>query len=200
MAGETDFSKFLLKNTVVNSMFVVGYDESTGLEIKIPVGSLSTTGTPGSSVDIQYSANAESWHYPEQASDQYIRFKRGTDAWSVAFKIKTNETFVIQYSADNINWHSTPEEGDVYLRINSEPGFYAKGEPGQQGPQGMQGPQGVQGPQGDIGPQGEQGPQGPAGVVDLGILEEITSLNETDFVVCVQDGTTKKIQKFNLLG
>lgn len=150
--AETDFSQFLLKNTVVTGLFVVGYDENTGLEIKIPVGSLSTTGTPGSSVDIQYSANAESWHYPEQASDQYIRFKRGTDAWSAAFKIKSTETFIIQYSADNINWHSTPEEGDVYLRINSEPGVYVKGETGQQGPQGIKGEPGHQGPEGVVNP------------------------------------------------
>jgi len=137
MAGETDFAQFLLKNVLGTGFFIVGYDENTGVEIRIPAGSLSTTGTPGASVDVQYSANAESWHYPEQASDQYIRFKRGTDAWSVAFKIKTTETFVIQYSADNINWHSTPEEGDVYLRINSEPGVYVKGETGQQGPKGI---------------------------------------------------------------
>ena len=75
------FTDFIMKNTPKTGDYVVGYDENTGMEIRIPVGNLGTAGAAGTSVDVQYSANgSEGWHYPDAEGDQYIRFKKGTDA------------------------------------------------------------------------------------------------------------------------
>jgi len=190
------FTDFLLKNTLTAGYFVVGYDENTGVEIRIPVGNLGTAGAAGASVDVQYSANASSWHYPDAEGDQYIRFKKGTDAWSTAFKIKTTEAIVIEYSADGNTWNATYTAGDLYMRINGGDTMRIKGEQGIQGIQGIQGQQGTQGVPGE---QGIQGIQGPAGVVDINTLSEITTAGDDDFLVIIQDGVLCKIRKINFV-
>jgi len=162
------FTDFIMKNTPKTGDYVVGYDENTGMEIRIPVGNLGTAGAAGTSVDVQYSANgSEGWHYPDAEGDQYIRFKKGTDAWSSAFKIKATENIVVEYSADGETWSEVYTSGDLYLRINGGEAIRIKGEPGPQGMQGPQGEPGEQGPQGipgEQGPQGEPGEQGPQGI------------------------------------
>ena len=179
------FTDFLLKNTLTAGYFVVGYDENTGVEIRIPVGNLGTAGAAGASVDVQYSANASSWHYPDAEGDQYIRFKKGTDAWSTAFKIKTTEAIVIEYSADGNTWNDSYTAGDLYMRINSGDALRIKGETGEQG---------------EPGQQGIQGEQGPAGVVDINTLIEIYEANDDDCLLIIRDGVLHTIKKVNLFG
>lgn len=170
------FTDFLLKNTLTAGYFVVGYDENTGVEIRIPVGNLGTAGAAGASVDVQYSANASSWHYPDAEGDQYIRFKKGTDAWSTAFKIKTTEAIVIEYSADGNTWNATYTAGDLYMRINAGDAVRIKGE------------------------DGAPGIQGPAGVVDITSLTEVMTAGNDDLILIIQDGVLHTIKKVNLLG
>ena len=124
------FTGFIMKNTPKTGDYVVGYDENTGMEIRIPVGNLGTAGAAGTSVDVQYSANgSEGWHYPDAEGDQYIRVKKGTDAWSSAFKIKATENIVVEYSADGETWSEVYTSGDLYLRINGGEAIRIKGEP-----------------------------------------------------------------------
>jgi hypothetical protein len=191
------FTDFLLKNTLTAGYFVVGYDENTGVEIRIPVGNLGTAGAAGASVDMQYSANASSWHYPDAEGDQYIRFKKGTDAWSTAFKIKTTEAIVIEYSADGNTWNDSYTAGDLYMRINSGDALRIKGETGERGEQGIQGQQGIQGVPGE---QGIPGIPGPAGVVDISTLTEIHTAGNDDLVLVIQEGVLYTIKKDNLFG
>lgn len=180
------FPDFSLKNTLADGYYIVGYDENTGVEIRIPVGNLGTAGAAGASVDVQYSANTSSWHYPDAEGDQYIRFKKGTDAWSTAFKIKTTEAIVIEYSADGNTWNDSYTAGDLYMRINSGDALRIKGETGEQGEQGIQGVP------------GEQGIPGPAGVVDINTLIEITTAGDDDFLVIIHDEVLCKIRKIDL--
>jgi hypothetical protein len=192
------FTDFIMKNTPKTGDYVVGYDENTGMEIRIPVGNLGTAGAAGTSVDVQYSANgSEGWHYPDAEGDQYIRFKKGTDAWSSAFKIKATENIVVEYSVDGINWSSSYMEGCLYLRINEGEAIRIKGEDGEPG---EQGPQGLQGIQGEPGPQGMQGPQGEPGVVDIESLEEVLISSGEDFVLIIQENRLCKIRKNSFIG
>lgn len=179
------FTDFLLKNTLAAGYYVVGYDETTGVEIRIPVGNLGTAGAAGASVDVQYSANASSWHYPDAEGDSYIRFKKGTAAWSQAFKIKATENITIEYSADGNTWNATYTEGDLYMRINGGDSVRIKGEVGETGAEG---------------PQGEIGPQGPAGELNISTLNEVMTAGNDDLVLIIQGGVLHTIMKVNLIG
>jgi hypothetical protein len=116
------FQEFLLENSPHTGEFIVGYDSATGKEIKIPVGNMVQAGTPGIGVDIQYSANgSDSWHYPATSGDEYMRLRKGTDAWSQAFKIvavteNNGKEVELQVDEDMLQWRyvGDAEWGDLY--------------------------------------------------------------------------------------
>lgn len=76
------FRDFLLRNSIGQQDYLVGYDSTTGEEIRIKASSLQ--GAAGASADIQFSADGSSWHYPISAEDIYIRIRVGSGAWNVA--------------------------------------------------------------------------------------------------------------------
>ncbi|MDR0604593.1 MAG: hypothetical protein LBG80_09855 [Bacteroidales bacterium] len=82
------FNQFDIVSLLRNIDFLVGYKGDNGEEIRISGATLASlfTGQAGSSVQIQFSANAENWHYPAMEGDQYVKFKSGNDAWSSALK------------------------------------------------------------------------------------------------------------------
>jgi hypothetical protein len=69
--------------------YLVGYKGDDEEEIRISGAVLESLfrGSSGSSVQIQFSVNGESWHYPAIENDEYVRFKSGLDPWSSALKI-----------------------------------------------------------------------------------------------------------------
>ncbi len=76
------FKDFLLRNSIQNQDYIVGYDSDTGEEIRIKASALQ--GAAGKSADIQFSAEGDSWHYPITDGDLYIRIRIGSGAWNVA--------------------------------------------------------------------------------------------------------------------
>jgi hypothetical protein len=166
------FSDFELVNLLRSIDFIVGYKGDTGEEIRIQKNWFvdMLRGTPGVSVDIQYSSNADSWHYPGVSGDTYVRFKKGFDAWSPAFQITGTigggENTVVeitsaQYSADGTAWHDSYADTDIYIRFMMSNGSYTNairirgldgqdGAPGPQGPQGIPGTNGLDGQNGTV--------------------------------------------------
>ena len=69
------------KNVVY--IYIVGYDGMTGEEIRIKASDMVQKGELGASADIQFSANAENWHFPALETDIYVRFRVGLGTWSV---------------------------------------------------------------------------------------------------------------------
>ena len=80
------FKDFLVRTTLNDQDFVVGYDGDTGEEIRVIVSGFrdSLKGAPGASAQIQFSANLVNWHFPAMEGDVYIRFRVGLGAWSVS--------------------------------------------------------------------------------------------------------------------
>lgn len=206
------FNLFAKKETLATGYYVVGYDENTGVEIRIPVGNLGTAGAAGASVDVQYSANASSWHYPDAEGDVYIRFKKGVADWSAAFKIKATETILLEYSADGATgWSETYTVGDAYMRINGGDAILFKGEPGDNAPA-VQVAYSADGGSwhsslqvGDIYIRfsvDNGGSWGDAilfkGEIDINALQEVQELGMGDYVIAIKDGMLCKIQKPNL--
>ncbi|MDR2009209.1 MAG: hypothetical protein LBQ22_01855 [Bacteroidales bacterium] len=85
------FKDFSEKQIPANADYIVGYESASMKEIRVPVSSLTSRGTNGSSVQIQYSSDGSSWHYPSQSGDIYMRQKIGTDPWSQTFRIAIKE-------------------------------------------------------------------------------------------------------------
>ncbi|MDR1203736.1 MAG: hypothetical protein LBL58_19170 [Tannerellaceae bacterium] len=83
------FNQFDVVSLLRNIDYLVGYKGDDGEEIRISGATLAGlfAGTEGKSVQIQFSKNAEAWHYPAEETDEYVRFKAGSDLWSAAFKI-----------------------------------------------------------------------------------------------------------------
>jgi hypothetical protein len=77
-----NFSQFDEKNKPANGDYVVGYDPNTLSEIKIPVGSLTTKGVDGDSLQVQYSKDNATWHFPYMNGDTYMRQKLGNNEWT----------------------------------------------------------------------------------------------------------------------
>ena len=78
------FKDFILRTLLKTSDYIVGYDGMTGEEIRIKASDMVQKGEPGASADIQFSANADSWHFPAIEGDVYVRFRVGLGTWSVS--------------------------------------------------------------------------------------------------------------------
>ena len=85
------FKDFSLRSGLSAGDCIVGYDGQTGDEIRIKASNLVQKGEPGESVQIQFSTNAQSWHFPAMETDMYIRFRAGSGAWSTAIRIGVPE-------------------------------------------------------------------------------------------------------------
>ncbi|MDR2410122.1 MAG: hypothetical protein LBE13_18715, partial [Bacteroidales bacterium] len=123
------FNQFDIVSLLRNIDYLVGYKGDNGEEIRISGIALANlfTGASGNSVQIQFSANTVSWHYPALENDKYVRFKVGDDAWSVAFKIegKEGKGLNILGTYDNLEDLQqavvNPTQGDMYNVGEEEP-------------------------------------------------------------------------------
>jgi len=77
------FLDFILRNVLRPNDYIVGYDGDTGEEIRILAKNIAQKGDAGESVQMQFSQNAESWHYPGMEDDVYIRIRVGNGQWNV---------------------------------------------------------------------------------------------------------------------
>ncbi len=129
-------------------------------------------GTPAPELDIQYSADGNTWSDSYTAGDFYARFSTdGGLTWGSALLIRgeqglqgdegpTGDTgpqgpagtpapaLEIEYSADEASWSTTYTAGDYYARFSVDGGStWGAGLMfrGPQGPQGIQGPAGTDG-------------------------------------------------------
>jgi hypothetical protein len=121
------FNQFDLVSLLRNIDYLVGYKGDDGEEIRISGAVLAGlfAGMAGKSVQIQFSTNAEAWHYPAMDNDQYVRFKAGDDAWSVAFKIVGEDgedgegtdgrEVELRESGDMLQWRYVGEDAWVDL-------------------------------------------------------------------------------------
>jgi len=155
-----------------------------------PQGPQGIQGVPAPELDIQYSADGNTWSDSYTAGDFYARFSTdGGSTWGAGLLIRGEQgiqgdtgpqgpvgdtgpqgpvgtpapALEIEYSADEASWSTTYTAGDYYARFSVDGGStWGAGLMfrGPQGPQGIQGPEGAQGPQGIQGPEGPQGPQG----------------------------------------
>lgn len=128
------FKDFLLRNSIQNQDYVVGYDGNNGEEIRIKASTFR--GADGSSADIQFSADSETWHYPIAEGDLYIRIRVGDGEWNVArFATQQSGGSVgrMSYSSvsqpvveesfeNNITLHRVAKTGD-YNDLRYKPSF-----------------------------------------------------------------------------
>jgi len=156
-------------------------------------GDKGDPGTPAPELDIQYSADGNTWSDSYTAGDFYARFSTdGGSNWGSSLLIRgeqglqgdegpTGDTgpqgpagtpapaLEIEYSADEVAWSTTYTAGDYYARFSVDggsnwgAGLLFRGPQGETGLTGAEGPQGPQGIQGPEGAQGPQGIQGPEG-------------------------------------
>lgn len=104
------FKDFLLRNSIQNQDYIVGYDSTTGEEIRIKASALQ--GSAGKSADIQFSADGDSWHYPIADGDLYIRIRIGNGAWNVAkFVAEQVEVGSLSFSDES---QSVPENTESF--------------------------------------------------------------------------------------
>ena len=183
------FNEFEKKTAPAATDYVVGYDEATGMEIRIPVLNLNSKGDAGASMDVQYSANGEDgWHYPALATDGYVRFRKGTEAWSFAFRIQATDAVLVEYSADGSSWSEVYTEGDAYLRINGGSAIRIKGDKGEPGDAG------------DKGDKGDPGEQGEPGVVDLSVVQTTHEVDDNTMLLVVVNDELFQVSKADFLG
>lgn len=98
------FRDFNLKNNPSAADKIVGYDETTGEEIRIPVSALKgVKGESGVGISMQYSSDSESWHYPFQQSDIYMRLRLGNGEWTSAMRISFSDQGARYMIAENID-------------------------------------------------------------------------------------------------
>lgn len=220
------FNEFEKKTAPAATDYVVGYDEATGLEIRIPVPNLNSKGDAGVSMDVQYSANGEDgWHYPALATDGYVRFRKGTDAWSFAFRIRSTDAALVEYSADGSSWSEVYSSGDAYLRINGGSAIRIKGEKGDKGEDGEDGEDGegvtieyssngvdawgstpdsntkyIRFNGGDvIRIKGEKGEQGEPGAVDLSEIQTMHDVDDNTMLLVVINDELFQVSKADFL-
>lgn len=82
------FKDFLLKQDNQGDYFIVGYENDSFNEIRIPVSAL--VGANGASVEIQYSTDGISWHNIYNNADRYMRLRVGNENWSSSIPIGDN--------------------------------------------------------------------------------------------------------------
>lgn len=98
------FRDFNLKNNPTGTDKIVGYDEKTGEEIRIPVSALKgIKGEAGEGISVQYSSNSETWHYPFQESDIYMRMRLGNGEWTSALRISFSDQGARYMIVENID-------------------------------------------------------------------------------------------------
>lgn len=89
-------------------------------------------GNDGSTIytELQFSADGNSWHYPEKPGDKFLRSRTVTNGapspWGSTTTIKGDDGTngqdgntiytQLQFSADKVNWHYPERDGDMYLR------------------------------------------------------------------------------------
>ena len=113
------FWDFLQKNLLANKDYLVGYDNS-GKYIRIKKEDLVSSIASGVTVptlQVQYSANSETWHDSYTSGDIFVRIKVGGGSWSGAIRMSV--------SAYDI-WKELGNSGDEEDFIAS-----LKGEPGE---------------------------------------------------------------------
>lgn len=112
------FRDFLLKRLLASTDYLVGYDED-GNYIRISKADLASSIVSNMTIptlQVQYSANGESWHDRYTSGDIYLRIKVGSGAWS--------STIRISVSAYDI-WRALGNAGteeDFILSLKGEPG------------------------------------------------------------------------------
>jgi hypothetical protein len=112
------FRDFLLKRLLASTDYLVGYDED-GNYIRISKADLASSIASNMTIptlQVQYSANGESWHDRYTSGDIYLRIKVGSGAWS--------STIRISVSAYDI-WRTLGNAGteeDFILSLKGEPG------------------------------------------------------------------------------
>ena len=150
-------------------------------------GDKGDPGTPAPELDIQYSADGNTWSDSYTAGDFYARFSTdGGSNWGSSLLIRgeqglqgdegpTGDTgpqgpagtpapaLEIEYSAAGDTWSTTYTAGDYYVRFSVDggstwgAGLMFRGPQGETGLTGAEGPQGIQG---EVGPAGEDGADG----------------------------------------
>lgn len=120
------FKDFLLRNSIQNQDYVVGYDGNNGEEIRIKASTFR--GADGSSADIQFSADRETWHYPIAEGDLYIRIRVGAGEWNVArfvadaFEQQVGTLSTLPTSQPTVNEESL--SGNIILHAIAKTGSY----------------------------------------------------------------------------
>lgn len=98
------FRDFNLKNNPAGVDKIVGYDEITGEEIRIPVSVLKgVKGDAGAGISMLYSSDSESWHFPFQQTDIYMRLRLGNGEWTSAMRISFSDQGARYMIAENVD-------------------------------------------------------------------------------------------------
>ncbi len=81
------FLDFIKVNGLADNDELVGTRAVDGKNIRMSVSVLKSIlrGRDGASVQMQYSATGQNWHYPAIEGDKYLRVKVGDGEWSVSF-------------------------------------------------------------------------------------------------------------------
>ena len=111
------FRQFLLKHLLANTDYLVGYD-ADGNYIRISKTDLASTIASNMTVptiQVQYSANGESWHDRYTSGDIYLRIKVGSGAWSSSIRISVS-AYDIWRALGN-----TGDESDFIESLRGEP-------------------------------------------------------------------------------
>ena len=99
------FIDFSLHEQPQETDYLVGYNSQTGEEIRIPIPQISHQGESGKSVEIEYSVNGTSWHFPYLNGDKFMRQRVGSTEWSVPMKIRCDDNYVVTDDLDELTPH-----------------------------------------------------------------------------------------------
>ena len=99
------FIDFSLHEQPQETDYLVGYNSQTGEEIRIPIPQISHQGESGKSVEIEYSVNGTSWHFPYLNGDKFMRQRVGSTEWSSMIKIACDENYVVVTDLDSVSPH-----------------------------------------------------------------------------------------------
>lgn len=106
------FRDFLLKQLLADTDYLVGYD-SDGNYIRISKDDLASSIAANVTVptlQVQYSANATTWHDSYTSGDIYLRIKVGSNAWTSAIRINVSAYDV---------WRELGNSGDEEVFLES---------------------------------------------------------------------------------
>lgn len=112
------FRDFLLKRLLASTDYLVGYDED-GNYIRISKADLASSIASNMTIptlQVQYSANGESWHDRYTSGDIYLRIKVGSGAWSSTIRISVSAYDIWR------NQGNTGDEADFIASLKGEPG------------------------------------------------------------------------------